>query len=394
MMAPSAAIQPRDERDICDAIADAAASGRKLEIVGGGTKREIGSPGRETSMLSTTGLARVIDYDPAELVLTAEPGVGHAEIETLLAQHNQMLAFDPWDFAETSGGEPGRSTLGGVVGAGLSGPRRLTAGGVRDHLLGFSAVNGRGEAFKAGGRVVKNVTGYDLPKLMAGSWGRLAVMTQLTLKVMPRPAVVRTVVAQSLPAVVAVNVLGLVMRSQACVAAAAWVPGSGDAPSLTAFRLEGFGPSVDARLGMVKQILVDIGRTDILPAAESDALWQRIRCGALAPDHSLALWRIIVPPARGAEIVEGVERLNGAAMVDWAGGLVWAQCSADLEGARLRLMAERAGGHAMLMSAPPHFRTTTSALHPEPAAIAALSRRIREAFDPSSVFDPHRFGAG
>ncbi len=392
-MGSSAAIQAKDEQEICDAIADAAADGRHLEIIGGGTKRGIGNPERETFLLSTLSLTRVIDYDPAELVLTVEPGVRLVEIETLLAEQNQMLAFDPWDLAETTGGEVGRSTLGGVVAAGLAGPRRLTAGSIRDHMLGFSAVNGRGEVFKAGGRVVKNVTGYDLPKLMAGSWGQLAMMTQLTLKVMPRPTVEKTIVLRGLSPATAVNAMGLVMRSQAGVAAAAWIGAGGGDPSLTALRLEGFGPSVEARLRMVEQLLVDIGRADVIDAGEADTFWRRVRCGALSTEQALALWRIIVPPARGADVVEGVERFNGAAMIDWAGGLVWAQVPIEIAATRLRSMAEQAGGHAIMISAPRHVRATTSALHPEAAGVAALSRKVREAFDPARVLDPLRFSA-
>ncbi len=391
MMRSSVAIQAKDEQEICEAIADAAADERQLEIAGGGTKQGIGNPERETLLLSTASLTRVIDYDPAELVLTVEPGVRLAKIETVLAEQNQMLAFDPWDFAETTGGEVGHSTLGGVVAAGLAGPRRLTAGGIRDHVLGFSAVNGRGEAFKAGGRVVKNVTGYDLPKLMAGSWGQLAVMTQLTLKVMPQPEVVKTIAVRGLSPVAAVNAMGLCMRSPAGVAAAAWVGAAGGDPSLTALRLEGFGPSVEARLRMVEQLLVDSGRADVIDAGEADVFWRRVRCGALTTAQGLALWRIIVPPARGADVVEGVERFNGAAMIDWAGGLVWAQVPIQISAARLRSMAEQAGGHAIMISAPRHVRATTSALHPEAAGVALLSRKVREAFDPAGVLDPLRF---
>jgi len=393
MMATPPLLEPRDEKDICAAVADVAATGRKLEIVGGGSKRGTGNPARETLPLSTAGLGRVIDYDPAELVLTVEPGVRLAEIETLLAGSNQMLAFEPYDFGAVTGRETGRSTIGGVVGAGFAGSRRVSAGGVRDHLLGFSAVNGRGEAFKAGGRVVKNVTGYDLSKLMAGSWGQLAVLTQMTLKVIPRPLTTRTLVMRGLTAEAAVAAMGLAMRSQAEVAAASHVPSSGGATT-TAIRIEGFGPSVEARGKMLASLLSGIGRIETLEASEAEAHWRKVQTASLlaAADRPV-LWRICIPPVQGAVILDGIAALDGVGLMDWAGGLVWARTPLQAPAASARKLSEDAGGHAMLVEAPEEVRAAVPALHPEVSAVAALSRRVREAFDPLGLFDPERFGA-
>jgi glycolate oxidase FAD binding subunit len=394
MMPMPPLLEPRDEKEICDAVEDAAASDRKLEIVGGGSKRGIGNPARETLALSTAGLDKVIDYDPAELVLTVEPGVRLAEIETLLAGSNQMLAFEPYDFGAVTGGETGRSTIGGVVGAGVAGSRRVSAGGVRDHLLGFSAVNGRGEAFKAGGRVVKNVTGYDLSKLMAGSWGQLAVLTEMTLKVLPRPLVTRTLVMSGLTLKAAGAVMGRAMQSQAEVAAASHVPGYDGAAPTTAIRIEGFGPSVEARARMLTDLLSDIRRVETLKASEAEMHWSKVRdASLLAASDRPSLWRICVPPARGAALLGGIATLDGEGLMDWAGGLVWARMPLSAPATFVRKMAEEAGGHAMLVEAPEAMRTGVPATHPEPAGVAAVSRRVREAFDPSGVFDPARFVA-
>jgi glycolate oxidase FAD binding subunit len=394
MMATPPLLEPRDEKDICDAVADAAASGRKLEVVGGGSKRGIGNPKRETALLSTARLGGVIDYDPAELVLTVEPGVRLAEIETLLAGSNQMLSFEPYDFGVVTGGETGRSTIGGVIGAGLAGSRRVSAGGVRDHLLGFSAVNGRGELFKAGGRVVKNVTGYDLSKLMAGSWGQLAVLTQMTLKVLPRPPVLRTLVMRGLAAKAAGAAMGRAMQSRAEVAAASHVPGCDGAAADTAIRIEGFGASVDARAKMLTSLLTDIGNIEPLETPEAEAHWSKVRSASiLAAGDRPALWRICVPPARGAAFLDGVATLDGVGLMDWAGGLVWARMPLSAPAAFLRKMTEEAGGHAMLIEAPEEMRAGVPALHPEAPVVAALSRRVREAFDPLGLFDPERFAS-
>ncbi|HEX5007380.1 MAG TPA: FAD-binding protein [Hyphomonadaceae bacterium] len=380
---------PRDAADVRDAVAGAAASGGKLEIVSGGSKRRFGNPRRQAETLSMAGFNRVIDYDPAELVLTVESGVPLADLETLLGDHNQMLAFEPYDLAVVLGGETGRSTIGGVVCAGFAGSRRISAGGVRDHLLGFSAVNGRGEAFKGGGKVVKNVTGYDLPKLMAGSWGRLAAMTELTLKVIPRPPIARTLVLRGLSTAAALDVMTRAMGSQAEVAAASHDPAS----TLTAIRIEGFGPSVDAREKLLKRMLGDAGRIDVLGEGEASACWAAIRGAALSAAGRPLLWRINAPPSHAASLVSGITGLDGVALLDWAGGLCWARTPVETSSEAIRQLAERAGGHATLADAPDNIRAEVPALHPEPAALAALSTRVRAAFDPAGVFETGRFAS-
>ncbi|HEV7693610.1 MAG TPA: glycolate oxidase subunit GlcE [Hyphomonadaceae bacterium] len=385
-------LQPADEQEIREIVSQHAASGSALEIVGGGTKQGIGRP-RETTRLSTSRLNRVINYDPAELILTVEPGAKLSEIEALLAQHNQMLAFDPWDFAETAGGEPNRSTIGGVIGSGFAGPRRISAGSVRDHMLGFHAINGRGEAFKAGGNVVKNVTGYDLPKLMAASWGQLCVLTQVTLKVLPRPPESRTLALRGLSHAAAVDAMSRAMRAPADVAAACHIPAQTSEPSITAIRLEGFGPSIEARARLLTGLLADAGKLEPMQTSEAGTHWLCIRAGNLPQSHQLPLlWRIIVPPAAGADALDGIERFGGIGMLDWAGGLIWARTVAEAA-VSIREVADLSGGHAMLVSAPEEVQRDIPAQHPEQPGVAALSHRVRAAFDPSGVFDPHRFDA-
>ncbi len=231
---------PADAHEASEIFASATADRRSLAIVGGGTKAGVGRAGSQAQPVSTAKLSGVIDYDPAELVLTVRAGTRLDEIETLLASEGQMLTFEPFDFGPVFGRTSGASTIGGVVGAGLAGSRRLSAGNVRDHVLGFSAVSGSGEIFKAGGRVVKNVTGYDVSKVMTGSWGRLALLTEISLKVLPRPRETLTLALRGLPVDPAMTAMAKAMRSQAELAAGAYVPR--DQSSLTLFRLEGVRP--------------------------------------------------------------------------------------------------------------------------------------------------------
>ena len=356
-------MRPESARDLAGIIADAAASGRKLEIVGGGTKAEVGAP-REAERLDMTGFSGVIDYDPAELVLTAGAGTPLAAIETLVAAEGQMLAFEPYG--------PSGSTIGGVVAAGVSGSRRVSRGGARDHLLGFKAVSGRGEAFVGGAKVVKNVTGYDLPKLAAGSWGRLFALTEVTLKVLPRPPEQVTLAAEGLEAAGAVALMAKALGSQADVAAA------GSADGIVALRLEGFGPSVAAR----RALLEAMAPLRALSDTEAEAFWATLR--SPLPDAPV-LWRLGLPASRAADVAG---RALGPWLMDWGGARLWL---ASGDTAAVRAAAEAMGGHATMMRAPDPLRRTVPALHPQPAPVMALEARLRHAFDPKGVFETGRF---
>ncbi len=233
--------QPQNIEEICGIVSDACVGGAKLEITGGGTRDEFGAPNRAADRLSVKALSGILDYDPAELVLTARAGTPLAELNEAVAARGQAFAFEPW-------GDAG-STIGGVVAAGVAGPRRVSAGSARDHLLGFEAVSGRGERFRAGAKVVKNVTGYDLPKLLCGSWGRLAVLTEVTLKVLPRPPQRLTLLWRGLEDAVGFAMLREVMRQPVDAAAAAHLPAGIAGEAQTLIRLDGVGPSICLALG-------------------------------------------------------------------------------------------------------------------------------------------------
>lgn len=381
-------LRPASVEELIDAVATAQRGGRTLAIGGGLSKAGIGSPVTDAVPLDMTGFAGVVDYDPAELVLTVGAGTPLAEIDALVRAEGQMLAFDPFDHGPIFGQPAGQATIGGVVAAGVAGSRRLSAGAPRDHLLGFRAVSGRGEALLAGARVVKNVTGYDLPKLAAGSWGRLFAMTELTLKVLPRAPFRATRAIAGLDAPRAVVAMAAAMGSQAEVAAAAHIPRElNGGTAMTMVRVEGFEPSVRARSAMLDRLLAAHGRVEAL--GEADDLWSGLR--TLAPlGQDRPLWRVNVAPSQGPAIVASLAPQGAAWIFDWAGGLVW--LAFDGEPALVRAAAGRAGGHAMLVRAPAPLRETVPALHPVSSGVAALEARVRRAFDPAGVFETGRFG--
>ncbi len=378
-------LTPTTPDEVLAIVAEANAHGRRLEIMGAGSKRSLGAIDGVDATLSTTRLDRIIDYQPDELVLTVQPGVRLEDLERLVAGRGQMLAFEPPRLTRLLGAR-GEPTLGGIIGANLSGPRRLRAGAVRDHLLGFAAISGRGEQFKAGGKVVKNVTGYDLMKLMAGAWGTLAVLTEVTIKVLPAPRTETTLLLFGLADARASEAMGLAMNGPFEVSGAAHLPAhAAAAPPLkaempvTALRLEGFEASVAARVESLAGALKGFGRVDRLDAAHSREFWGQIREVEAFIGDPRPLWRLSLPPAVGWR---GPHALPGHALYDWAGGLAW--LLTDEPPAKVRSVARELGGHALCLRGHPAFA-------PADGALGALQARIKAAFDPLGVLNPGRF---
>jgi glycolate oxidase FAD binding subunit len=404
------ALRPRDAKDVEAAVQWALAAAKTVEIVGHGSKRAIGRPAQTDLTLDLSALTGVTLYEPEELVLSAKAGTPLAEIEALLAAKGQQLAFEPMDYAAILGGVAGRGTIGGVLAANVSGPRRIKVGAGRDHFLGFCAVSGRGETFKSGGRVVKNVTGYDLCKLIAGSWGTLAAMTDVTIKVLPRPETEQTLLIRGLEPAQAVEAMTSAMGSSCDVSGAAHLPADVAARipadgiaggAITALRLEGFSPSVAERTRILEALVKPFGELATADAALSRTFWKAVRDVtpfAVGRDEvERALWRISTAPSRGAQFAAMIARQAQAQMFyDWAGGLIWLALGAsDDAGARLvRHAVAATGGHATLIRAPASVRAAIDVFAPQDAAVAALTKRVKESFDPKGVFNPGRMWAG
>jgi glycolate oxidase FAD binding subunit len=385
-------IRPRDAKELRQAIEWALSEGATLDVRGQGSKLTLGKPMRCSQVLDLSGLAGIVDYAPEELVVTLRAGTPIREVEALLAQRNQMLAFEPPDLGPLLGREAGQGTLVGSVMGNFSGSRRVSAGAARDHLLGFSGVNGRGEAFKSGGKVMKNVTGYDLSKLLAGSWGTLAVLDEVSMKVLPAPDQTRTLLLRGLDDDSAVKAMCVAMGSPHDVSGAAHVDGR------TALRLEGVAPSVEARLKGLRDLLAaSDAPMEELGTLESRTFWREVRDVLPFQAHRDAIvWKISCPPTEGPGVVARikVQRPQARAYYDWSGGLVWLALpqSADADHGVVRGALGAAGGHATLIRAPQDIRACVPVFHPQPAALAALASRVKESFDPKRLFNPGRTG--
>jgi glycolate oxidase FAD binding subunit len=365
-------LRPGNETEVVELLR---LPGPAFELVAGGTKRGIGKP-VDATLLDLSALRGIVDYQPGELVLTVRPATGLAEIEALLAAQRQRLAFEPPGALLLEAA--GQQTLGGVLMANSSGSRRVTAGSARDHFIGLRAVNGRGEAFVGGGRVVKNVTGFDLPKALAGSWGTLAVLTEITVRLVPAAEFERTLLLAAGSAEAAVGLCSQALGSMFEVSSAAFVPGRG-----VALRLEGLATSVQSR---VAGLLVALGQTPatVLDGPDSAAFWQQVGAAARLA-HFPVIWRLSVPPRQAARILDAIEPEDF--QLDWGGGLIWI-------GARQvdeqRVRGALRGGHATLVRAPLAERRGSSVFEPQPSAVAAVAARFKAAFDPHNRLNPGR----
>ena len=403
-------LRPRDPKQVEEAISWALAQGKTLELIGRGSKRAIGRAAQWDATLDLSALTGVTLYEPEELVLSAKAGTPLHEIEALVAEKRQELAFEPMDYAPLLGGDAGATTIGGVIASNLSGPRRIKSGAARDHFLGFSAVSGRGETFKSGGRVVKNVTGYDLCKLMAGSWGTLAAMTDVTIKTLPKAETEQTLLVIGGDAAAAGKIMAAAMASYGDVSAAAHLPIAIAADvaetvsarsAVTALRLEGVAPSVTQRRSVLENLLAPFGSLASLGEAQSRALWRAISdvtpFAAKGPRGGADIWRISTAPARGAEIGRALaDKASAEILYDWAGGLVWAALprSDDARASSVHATVAAAGGHATLIRAPAAVRAKVDVFTPEPTPLAALTQRVRKGFDPQGVLNSGRMWAG
>jgi glycolate oxidase FAD binding subunit len=385
-------LAPRDAKELQQAVEWALNEGVTLDVRGGGSKLRLGKPMTCDQVLDLSGLSGIVDYAPEELVITLRAGTPLREVEVLLAQRNQMLAFEPPDLGPLLGRAAGEGTLVGAVMGNFAGPRRLSAGAARDHLLGVSGVNGRGEAFKSGGRVMKNVTGYDLSKLLAGSWGTLAVLDQVSVKVLPAPDQTATLLLKGLNDGAAVKAMCAAVGSPHDVSGAAHVRGT------TALRVEGVTPSVQARLKGLRELLADSAAAmEELDTLASRAFWREVRDAApLDAGTNWIVWRLSCPPSEGPALVSRIrtQRPELKVIYDWSGGLVWLALppSADADHAMVRAAFGGTGGHATLIRAPEAVRAAVPVFQPQSPALAALAQRVKESFDPKGLFNPGRMG--
>ncbi len=407
-------LKPKTAGQVLDAVQWAAAEGVPLKVRGLGSKDGFGRAVDIAHCLDLSRLSGIKAYEPNELYMTARASTPMAEIEAALRQNNQQMAFEPQNMGGLYGGgniEEAGGTIGGVIACNLAGPRRIQAGAARDHFLGFNAVSGRGEVFKSGGTVVKNVTGFDLSKLLAGSFGTLAVMTDVSFKVMPAAEKTRTVLvlgaddSQAMAAMTAalgssneVSAAAHLPEAAASLSGVSYVSGAGEA--VTAVRVEGPGPSVEHRCRALGDLLKEFGGIEELHSENSSLLWREIRDVRLFDGGERQIWRLSVPPADGAKVAAKLTAgTGGRVFYDWGGGLVWLSmearpdAAADLVRAAVAAVST-SGGHATLIRADADVRAQVPVFEPQTGALGDVTRRVKDGFDPTGVLTPGRMDEG
>ncbi|WP_310621151.1 FAD-binding protein [Flexibacterium corallicola] len=395
--------KPTTQQELVDVVAWAAAEKKPLTVIGTGSKQEIGYSVQSAFTLTTQGLSGVVEYDPAELVLTAKAGTPLADINKELTKNGQELAFEPLDYGPVLGKHAGKGTLGSVFAMNLAGPRRLKAGAARDHILGIQGVSGRGEGFKAGGKVVKNVTGYDIARGFCGSWGTLMVASEITMKVMPKAEQEATVCLAGLNGAEATQAMAKALGSSAEVSSAAFTPqgvtiGSGlDGGSAVFLRLEGVSKSVSYRIDKLKALLREFGAVEVLEGQTSKSVWESFQKVEPFSKTRSPLWRISVAPTRGEQVVRQLEESSACRCLrDWGGGLLWVEMGEEEPKAKevREAVLQAGGGHATLVRAPAQLRSSTEVFQKQDAALFALTRRLKAQFDPIGILNFGRMYAG
>jgi glycolate oxidase FAD binding subunit len=401
-------LRPAAEWELQTVIAKLAAQRASAEIIGHGALRNTGRPAPAQVVISTASLRGVTLYEPTELVMSARAGTPLAAIETELASRGQMLPFEPVDLGPATGGPAGTLSIGGVFATNISGSRRISSGSARDHLLGVRGVNGRAELFKSGGRVMKNVTGLDVARGLTGSWGTLAVLTELTFKVVPLPQAMLTLVYRTLPDDLAIEALTTAMGTPFEVSGAVHLPKGAAVrlqhgklkaldQSLTLLRLENFVASIAYRKDKLAEALKVYGTPLELGTEDTWALWNELRQLSVMPySDETSLWRISTVPTKAPEIVAAIKKFMPAeAFYDWSGGLIWLEvpAAADAGASDVRRAVAVRGGHATLIRAAPEVRASVDVFEPMKPEVERLTRGIKSAFDPLGLLNRGRMYA-
>ena len=395
--------RPNTSAEIKTAILDALSRDRALAVCGGGSKAGLGGEVNSDWVLNTSNFTGIVDYEPNELVLTAKAGTPISEIASVLKEASQHLSFEPPDWQLFLGNEGSTQTIGGVIASNFSGPRRVATGAARDFFLGLEMVTGRGEIIKSGGKVFKNVTGYDLCKLLAGSFGTLGILTEVSVKCQPLSQKVRTVLVLNLSEQQAVEVMSDGLNSHLSITGAAHLPEktalkskvnyvSQAGTSITALRIEGVEVSVIERCRNLRKLMSTFGTVEELHYHNSKKLWEEIANINYFCNDKESVWRVSIPPYAGAAFVEAVRReINVEVYFDWGGGLVWVKLlehKGEKWGSEMRALARKYGGHAALVRPGNVNPKRTPFFEVQDPGIAWLNRQIKHSFDPKGILNP------
>lgn len=396
-------VAPGNESEVAELVRWALAERQPLDIRGRGSKSGFGQAVPDPVAVSLHGLSGILEYEPEELVMRALPGTPLEEVEAALAQHRQQLAFEPPVLALACGNSAAAgASIGGTFLANASGPRRLRAGAARDHILGVRAVDGRGVAWKSGGRVIKNVTGYDLSKLMAGSWGTLSIVTELCFKVLPAARASAGFAVTGLDAPAGLKLLRELGAHPLEASGLAYVPAAllpalaqelrlgTDDGGMVCVRIEGSAAGVEQRARILQRVAAGAGAPRRLKGEEAQVLWDSLREARPLAGCEVLL-KLSLPPSATTRVLDQLPP-DASWFADCGGGWIWIGLPQADAAQRIAALRAAGGGSCVLWRAPAAVRSAAALPAAVPPALQALNRRIKQAFDPAGILNPGRLG--
>ena len=405
---------PHTEKEVSNFIKKFYKSSLPIELIGSGSKRKIGKPLHCSKTLSLSKLSGIIKYLPEELYIKVKACTSIKEIEDELKKNKQQLAFEPIDFGNFLNGKSDFGTAAGQVSCNISGPRRFKVGSVRDHVLGFRGVNGKGEIIKSGGTVVKNVTGYDLSKLICGSYGTLVALTEITFKVLPAPEESKTLIIHGQKVESAIDFLDKAISSSNDVSGAIFLPGESKITgcmmdiektfklndlkyksSFTAIRIEGSKNSVDQRIqNLVKELKVINFKISILEVYQSEIFWNKVKSLEFLSSSKNSILRIAIPPSECVKLVYQFSN-RYKYYLDWGGALIWVEAYELSEEMfdSIRKKVVKLGGYVTMIKNSDYLPYVEDVFTISRDRFN-ISQNIKKSFDPKRILNPGKMYTG
>lgn len=398
--------KPNSENEISEFVKFCNQKNIPIEIKGSGSKSNIGRNFQSEKTIDLSGYSGIIKYEPEELYIKVKSGTPINEISRELEKHNQQLAFEPTDFGYIFNGKSNPGTIGGTMACNFSGPRRFKSGSVRDHVLGVKIITGRGDSVKSGGTVVKNVTGYDLSKIITGSYGTLAVISEISIKVLPKPPSIKSLIIHNAQLKKSLDYLNIALSSSSDISGAVFYPEYFNEKfklndlvnkgPLTALRVEGVSSSIDDR---VQKLIDELGllrdEINFLNDEQSRIFWSNTRDLKVFSNTDKNLIRIVTPPSETLNIINSLKKISSRYFIDWGGNLIWMEIE-KINASIIKdinIMTDKANGYFTIIKLDDSLKAGLDVFKIDPIKFK-ISEKIKKSFDPKRILNPGKMYSG
>ena len=398
--------KPKSEREISDFIKFCHSKNVPIEIIGSGSKAKIGRNFQSEKILDLSEYSGIVKYEPDELYIKVKSGTTIREINDTLDKFGQQLAFEPNNFGYLFNGGDNPGTIGGIISTNFSGSRRFKVGSARDHVLGIRVINGRGEIIKSGGTVVKNVTGYDLSKIITGSYGTLAIISEISIKVLPKPTSTKTLIIHNAQLKKSLDYLNISLSSTADVSGGVFYPENfkdqfmlndlTNKGPITAIRVEGVSSSIDKRINSLEKELSLLDyEVNYLNNEQSKIFWKNTQELKVFNKTEKNIIRIVVPPSKTLNTINSLKKFFTRYFIDWGGNLIWAEML-EINTEILRefnQVIENVGGYYVMLKLDDGLKASVDVFKTDPIRYS-LSEKLKKCFDPKRILNPGKLYSG